>query len=98
MNEKYEVPPSLKSTYILLRKSFPNGIDERYYFSLIKVLYEYLSDRNLAEIISKVSGKDENIVLNDIYKVAANIVTCEEVSAVIEMLNFCGFSKWIEEE
>jgi transposase len=89
---------SLKSTYILLDKAFPNGIDERHYFSLLKVLYEHLSDRNLAEVISKVSGKAESIVLNDIYKVAANIVTCEEVPTVIEMLNFCGFSKWIEEE
>lgn len=94
-----EIPEYLRSTYNLIQSSFPNGISESQYYPLLALLYEYLSDRNLAEVIAIVTGKDYGVVLNDTYKVGAGQNFDEQsVTNIKELMLPHGFIEWSKEE
>ncbi|MFD1261760.1 DUF3349 domain-containing protein [Entomomonas asaccharolytica] len=58
---------SLQDAANMLNEAYPNGIQEKDYFVILALLYDYFSDRNLAELISYITNKDPDLVLNDIY-------------------------------
>ncbi|RYD67927.1 MAG: DUF3349 domain-containing protein, partial [Verrucomicrobiaceae bacterium] len=62
-------PPYVVSTLALLEKAFPAGVAEEEYMPLLVLLYPYLSDRNLAEVVSMFTGRMYGGVLNDVYGV-----------------------------
>ncbi|QDM45804.1 DUF3349 domain-containing protein [Paenibacillus thiaminolyticus] len=72
------IPKYLESTYMMLKSTFPNGIGDEEYFPLISLLYEYMSDRNLAKVISSITEKDITITINDIQK------QCQQTSQVMK--------------
>lgn len=55
----------------LLKDIYPKDIDEADYLPLLAVLYEHFSDRNLASLISHLTPKDADVILNDIYAAAS---------------------------
>jgi len=98
-NQGVKVPKHLESTYRMISLAYPNGIDESKYLALIAVLYEYMSDRNLAEVISIFTGKKLEVVLNDIYRSQfTDRPHNNEVESVKQELMYFGFEKWTEED
>jgi hypothetical protein len=56
------IAPYLLSTYKLLQRSFPDGIEVQDYLPLLALLDDEMSDRNLAEVVAHYTGKDYEIV------------------------------------
>ncbi|WP_435924044.1 DUF3349 domain-containing protein [Paenibacillus sp. DYY-L-2] len=93
------IPKHLESTYKMLKNAFPNGIGNEEYFPLMSLLYEYMSDRNLAEVISAITGQDIAITLNDTQKaVSVNMPSDEYMQKIRKKLLPHGFEEWTEEE
>lgn len=91
--------PYLLSTYKLIQCAFPDGIDSEYYFPLLALLYNEMSDRCLAQVISQYTGQDYYIVLNDVYGVGStNVPSPEAIVKVKQRLLACGYEKWLKEE
>lgn len=89
----------LQSTEELLKKAFPNGIEDDIYFPLLEILEPELSDRNLAIVISNFTGKEYHIVLNDVYQVKSQSFENDLVlNKVQSVLDAAGFQQWLEEE
>jgi hypothetical protein len=89
----------------MLVKAFPHGLEEGDYFPLIAVLYDEMSQRNLAEVVSEISGKFYSEVLNDVYKVGSQKgieghveVAREELERVKSLLVPHGYLEWLAEE
>ncbi|MDB9510259.1 DUF3349 domain-containing protein [Kamptonema animale CS-326] len=95
MQAEVTIAPYLLSTYKLIGRAFPNGINQEDYLPLLALLYEQMSDRNLAEVIAYYTGKDYYIVLNDVYSVQSSDVP---ISKVKERLLACGYDDWLQEE
>jgi hypothetical protein len=93
------IPTHLASTYKLLQCTFPQGISDEFYLPLLSILYEEMSDRNLAEVISEFTRRDYHTVLNDVYRVAAIPISSPElVEFVRQKLTNCNYEKWLVED
>ena len=98
-NQSIEVPKHLESTYKMILSAYPKGVKEIKYLPLIAVLYEYMSDRNLAEVISLFTGKDYAVVINDLYRTQSTDKPSDsEVEIVKQELLPFGFEEWTEED
>jgi hypothetical protein len=94
-----EVPDHLKSSIRLLGAAFPEGLHEDCYMPLLAFLYDEFSDRNLAELVSKFTGKDYYVVLNDIAKSqSSEKPSAELLNKVRWMLMAHGYETWKQEE
>ncbi|HEY9802434.1 MAG TPA: hypothetical protein V6D25_18880 [Leptolyngbyaceae cyanobacterium] len=56
-------------TYKLIKCALHNGIKAEDYETLLALLSEEMSDRNLAEVIAYYVAKEYSVVLNDVYRV-----------------------------
>lgn len=93
------VAPYLLSTYKLIQCAFPNGVDSESYLPLLALLYDEMSDRCLAKVVAKYTGKDYYIVLNDVYGVGStDKPSPEAVAKVKQRLLACGYEEWLKEE
>lgn len=96
--QSIEVPKHLESTYKMILSAYPSGVDENKYFPLIAVLYEYMSDKNLAEVISLCTGKNYAVVINDVYRSQSTDKPSDsEVENLRQELLPFGFTEWTEE-
>lgn len=91
------IAPHLLSTYQMIKCAFPDGIESSAYLALLAILYDELSDRNLAEVIAYYTGKDYAVVLNDIYRVHSIDVSVEAIGKVKSRLLSCGYEDWLKE-
>jgi hypothetical protein len=90
------IPTHLVSTYQLLQCAFPQGIDEQFYLPLLSILYEEISDRNLAQVIAEFTGRDYYSVLNDVYRVAVTSEFApEHIKSVRQKLMNCNYEEWL---
>jgi hypothetical protein len=93
------IPTHLVSTYQLLQCAFPQGIGEQFYVPLISILYEQMSDRNLAQVIAEFTGRDYHSVLNDVYRVGADLAFSPQlVDSVRQRLMSCNYEAWLKGE
>ena len=93
------IPAHLASTYQLIQRAFPQGIDEQIYLPLLKILYEHMSDRSLAQVIAEYTEKDYYGVLNDVYRVGSiDAFSSEIIEFVKQKLISCGYEKWLADE
>ncbi|MCC5634751.1 hypothetical protein LC593_02590 [Nostoc sp. CHAB 5844] len=57
-----------------------------------------MSDRNLAEVIAYYTGKENNVVLNDVYRVQSiDIPKAETIASLKTLLLSCGYQNWLDE-
>ncbi|MBV9387098.1 MAG: DUF3349 domain-containing protein [Chroococcidiopsidaceae cyanobacterium CP_BM_ER_R8_30] len=95
------IPAHLVSTYQLLQRAFPQGIEEQEYLPLLSILYEEMSDRSLAQVIAEFTGKEYPAVLNDVYRVGAAEAFSSRVEEVLksvkQKLICCDYEKWLLE-
>ncbi|WP_437621377.1 DUF3349 domain-containing protein [Sorangium sp. So ce1151] len=91
--------PWLERTKDMLRRAFGDGPPESLYRPLLFVLYEHMSNRNLAKSVSVAFNLDYDEVLNDVYDVASKRdISQEEQNAVAQRLEPAGFFEWIRED
>ena len=57
---------ALKSTENMLKKTFETGISEEEYYVLLFLLYDYMSDENLAIVMENLTKKSKWVIENDI--------------------------------
>lgn len=93
------IPAHLVSTADLISKAFPEGVQETDYVPLLAVLYPHMADKNLAEIVSLLTGRDRGVVLNDVYAAGAGVgLDPDAVAAVRARLVTAGLDKWSLED
>ncbi len=88
------VPMHLISTFNMLKKAFPNGIDYTSYYPVVSLLYDHMSDRNLADIVSYFVDKDSSDILNDIYSINSIVLDETEKQLVYKVLKTAGYEEW----
>lgn len=66
MQNRY-VPEHLKSTMVMIQTAFPNGVNREQYLSLLYLLYDYMCDENLANVMSYITGENIATITNDIW-------------------------------
>lgn len=93
------IAPYLLSTYQMIKLAFPEGIEPEFYLPLLAILYEQLSDRNLAEVVAHYTGKDYSVVLNDVYRVeSTDVPNFEAIDLVKQRLLLGGYKQWLQED
>jgi hypothetical protein len=89
-----EIASHLKSTYELINRAFPDGIDTESYFPLLALLESEMSDRNLAETIAYYTKRDYSEILNDIYAVkSTSIPSPLAIDKIKTRLLACGYEE-----
>lgn len=92
------IPEHLRSTYILVHSTFPSGIPKKFYMSLLKVLEEELSDRNLAQVMAYFMDRPYGAILNDIYKIPSMSFDINKTNEVRMLLKPYGYDDWLQED
>ena len=93
-----QLPDSLKSTVCLINDTFPEGIPNELYLPVVRALYEEMSDRNLAMVISYIKGTDGSIALNHVYQAAQLSLDDDSTEKALALLNAHGYADWAESE
>ena len=93
-----KIPEYLKSTYNMLFGAFPDGICEEYYWVILYLLYDYMSDRNLALLMTFFVDKPLEIIMNDVYKVCYMDFNEGLLNKIKSELDRYGFEEWKKEE
>jgi hypothetical protein len=91
------IPDYLRSTYQLVASAFPAGIDQESYLPLLKVLANYMSQRNLADVVALYTGKDVGIIYNDILGAIDVVLPDNVLQRVRNALEANGLQSWIDE-
>jgi hypothetical protein len=66
------------------------------YRAALALLYEHMSDRNLADAASEAFGVASERALNDVYEVASRRDPAPEArEVVLRALVACGFAAWV---
>ena len=93
------IPEHLRSTHTLLTRAYPDGVPDADYFAVLALLYEHLSNRNLAEVVSLAFRRDRGIAYNDVAQcVSTDRPAPEALSRVQTRLQSVGFEAWSHEE
>ena len=95
------VPPELRSTVELLRRSFPipPRAGGKEYLAVLAFLSEHLSERQLGTTISLWVGCDDVVVRNDAAKSRSTERPTEsELKTVMAKLQAGGLTEWLDEE
>lgn len=80
------LPPTLSGAARMLRGAYPAGIPDSAYRAILSLLDEHFSDRNLAELMAAVTGKDAAVVINDIYACASDKPAPSAIAAARNLL------------
>ncbi len=91
------IPEHLHTTYAMLKEAFDKGLSEAEYDATIKVLYDEMSDRNIAIVLSLITNKDESQVINDVYRVSQSNIEDGVVDKVKSILKPLGYEEWLDE-
>jgi hypothetical protein len=92
-----DLPRWLQPTWDMLKKAFPSGISNEDYWAIIKLLSEHASQRNIADVMSKLADRDRGIVYNDVLSVCGGYtkIPAREEARVSMLLRAAGFDEWI---
>jgi Protein of unknown function (DUF3349) len=92
------VAPHLRSTVEMLGRAYPEGIPERDYMCVVAILGEFMSERSLAEVVSRCSAHDRFEVGNDWASLSRQRPIEVELNRVRDLLLRAGLEAWIDEE
>jgi hypothetical protein len=83
----------------MIRAAFPGGIPEAAYRPLLALLYEGMSFRTTAEVVSRCAGKPWAAVYNDVLGAVADSdagrLSAEAVENVKRLLREHGYDEWL---
>lgn len=92
------MPKHLQPTVVLLKKSFPTGLEGNEYLAVIQLLYDNMSDRNLAEVLSFVTGKPYACCYNDICGICYRALEDSAYEFTKNRLYENGYADWLESD
>ena len=92
-----DIPHSLQSTVNMLKQSYPEGFADETLLPVLRLLYDELSDRNLALVASHVACLEPPVALNKVYEAAALNVRDPRVQVAAERLKKHGYDAWLAE-
>ena len=94
------VPAHLQGSYRMLKAAFPEDIDRGDYITLLSLLHDEFSNRNLAELMSHCFGVDYHGALNDVYYVGSPEFKRdpEALGRMKQRLIPHGYLEWLKEE
>ena len=95
------IPQHLASTHRMLVAAFPDGVTGEDYLGTIALLYDYMSNRCLAEAMALALG-DFGVSYHTVYNDIGRAVPAAAVSAVVlarvrARLTAAGYEDWIHE-
>lgn len=90
------LPAHLFPTVLLIGRAYPHVLPETEYAAVLRILYDHMSDRNLADVISYVTGKDVALTYNHVLGVASSAIGVELFQAVNDKLVRAGLQAWID--
>ena len=82
----------------MLKKTFETGISEEEYYVLLFLLYDYMSDENLAIVMENLTKKSKWVIENDIAVSINKDFSPEIIISIKIRLNANGFKEWKCEE
>lgn len=82
----------------MLKKTFETGISEEEYYVLLFLLYDYMSDENLAIVMENLTKKSKWVIENDIAVSINKDFSPEIIISIEDRLNANGFKEWKCEE
>jgi len=91
------LPEYLLSTYDLLTSAFPTGIDPDLYIPLLALLAPHISQRNLADIIWVVTGREYHLALHDVVGAIGAEISEADLTMLHEKLDPHGLAAWLAE-
>jgi len=94
---QHDIPPSLQSTVKMLEQSYPEGFSDETLLPMLRLLYDALSDRNLALVASHVACLEPPVALNKVYEAAALDIRDPRVQGAAERLKKHGYDAWLAE-
>lgn len=92
-----QIAEHLMKTVSLIKSAYSAGIPDDEYKAVLCILYEHMSDRNLAETMSFYTGRDYAIVYNDVLDVGSKKAAIQNTQLAMDKLINAGLLKWIEE-
>lgn len=98
VDEQLTIPNELRSTYTMIRCTFPQGISQNDYLPLLAVLCEQMSFRQAAAVIALLQGGTYVQYLNDAYAALSHVgPDVASVERVKQALVPCGYQAWLDE-
>jgi hypothetical protein len=95
------LPPELDSTYRLLKRSFPNGIDEGDLVSLFALLYQEgeMSIRTTTQVAAEWQNRPAVDFLPLVDRaMSVDLASDTTAHRLREILNQSGYQEWLSEE
>lgn len=91
-------PQELLTTLELIRRAFNGAPSSAELPGLTRVLYDHLSDRQLASVLAHLTDQPEEIAMNRVYDASSLSMTSAEVESAMEKLLEAGFQEWCDED
>lgn len=92
-------PKYFVDTLRLLKTAFPDGLSDEEYLPVVAMLYPFMSNRNLADVMSAFTGLDWGVAMNDMWKAQdVHSFAPEVVARLRERLLVAGFEAWSRED
>ncbi len=82
----------------MLKSAYPKGISESDELPLMRALYDHMSHRALARVMSSFLGAEYPLVLNRVHEAAAVPEAAAEVQIITSNLKKHGYVEWCKEE
>ncbi len=94
------LPDHLLSSERLLRRAFPEGIDEATYWAILGHIYPHMADGNIVALMAHLTGRDDALVMNEVYMVGSGAHPQDERAfrEASHRLHQAGFDEWVKEE
>src|SRR5262249_1488074 len=95
-DQVHTLESELLETETMIRAAFPSGIPEDEYFALLALLYEGMSFRTLATVMSYITGKPYPVVYNDVLgAVSEPELSAATIDQVRRKLQEHGYDAWV---
>ena len=95
--ESEMIADPLATTWALIERAFPCGVPPGDIDAVIHLLYDHMSDRQLSEVMARLSHIEVQVALNRIYQVASSPPPADRIDTVRTALRAAGFDAWAAE-
>ncbi|MFB9244488.1 DUF3349 domain-containing protein [Massilia antarctica] len=92
-----QIEEQLMKTVALIKRAYPEGFPNDEYRAVLNILYEHMSDRNLAEVISFFTERDYAFTYNEVLEIGSKESEVKNTQIAMDKLIDAGLPKWIEE-
>jgi len=98
MDDEAHVPEELRSTYRLLKNTFPHTLSTADYLPTLFLLGQGMGQRGLANVVSRFTGQEVALVLNDVYRaLMPGSIADADIARVRRKLVQNGYHVWLSE-